>query len=117
MGGDKATGEILAGVRRAVADSDCTVSFDSLFAGTPAFATAADAAIVTACERLSGSRAQAVDFGTEGAFYNQMGMETVIFGPGDIAQAHQPDEFLALERIAPMQQMLRALVEQFCVQQ
>jgi len=106
-----------ARVRRAVADSDCTVSFDSLFAGTPAFATAADAAIVAACERLSGSRAQAVDFGTEGAFYNQMGMETVILGPGDIAQAHQPDEFLALERIAPMQQMLRALVEQFCVQQ
>lgn len=106
--------ELRQRVRQALADSDCEVRFSALFAGTPAFETAADSPIVSACEQLSGQPAAAVDFGTEGAFYNALGMDSIILGPGDIADAHQPDEYLALERIAPMQTILRGLVERFC---
>lgn len=106
--------ELRRRVGNAVAATPCEVTFDALFTGTPAFETAADAAIVTACEQLAGADAAAVDFGTEGAYYNAIGMHSVILGPGDIAQAHQPDEFLALERIEPMQRILRGLVERFC---
>lgn len=102
-------------VRTAVAQTNCSVTFEALFDGTPAFETAADAPIVTACETLSGNAAQAVDFGTEGAFYNAMGMASVIFGPGDIEVAHQPDEYLGLERIEPMQKILHGLVQRFCL--
>jgi acetylornithine deacetylase len=42
-------------------------------------------------------------------------METVILGPGDIAQAHQPDEYLAMDRIQPTVTLLRRLIERFCV--
>ena len=45
-------------------------------------------------------RAGTVAFSTEGPFLQALGMETVIFGPGSIDQAHQPDEYLALDRIA-----------------
>lgn len=114
---DELRGELRERVSGAIANTDCSVHFDALFAGTPAFETPADAAIVNACEQLSGAAAAAVDFGTEGAFYNDMGMDSVILGPGDIAQAHQPDEFLALERTAPMQQILRGLVHRFCLPQ
>jgi len=95
--------------------SDCTVHFKALFEGTPAFETAGDSPIVTVCEQLSGHSVGAVDFGTEGAFYNRMGMDSVILGPGDIAQAHQPNEYLGLERIEPMQKILHGLVERFCL--
>jgi acetylornithine deacetylase len=42
-------------------------------------------------------------------------MDTVILGPGDIDQAHQPDEFLATDRIPPTVDMLKGLIRRFCV--
>jgi acetylornithine deacetylase/succinyl-diaminopimelate desuccinylase-like protein len=41
-----------------------------------------------------------VSYGTEGSQFQTRGYSTVICGPGDIAQAHQPDEFLSLEQLA-----------------
>lgn len=112
---DTLRGELRERVSAALADSDCSVSFRELFTGTPAFETAADSPLVAACEQLTGQTAGAVDFGTEGAFYNRMGMDSIILGPGDIAQAHQPDEYLALARIPPIQRILRGLIERFCL--
>ena len=77
--------------------------------------TAADAAIVAACEHLTGHPAGAVAFGTEGPYFNGLGMETVILGPGDIDQAHQPDEFISLERVAPTVEILKRLIKRFCL--
>jgi acetylornithine deacetylase len=86
----------------------------TLAEGIPPFETAPTAAIIQATERLTGHPAGAVAFGTEGPFLNQLGMETVILGPGDIAQAHQPNEYLALNRIAPTIDLLKLLIQQFC---
>lgn len=36
----------------------------------------------------------AVSYGTEGGLYEKAGFPSVIIGPGDIAQAHAPDEFI-----------------------
>ncbi|MCF7991392.1 MAG: acetylornithine deacetylase [Thiohalocapsa sp.] len=86
-----------------------------LFDSIPPAETAAGSAIVQATETLTGHRAEAVSFGTEAPFFNRLGMETVVLGPGDIAQAHQPDEYLALERIPPGIDLLRRLIRQFCI--
>lgn len=86
----------------------------TLAEGIPPFETDPTATIVQATEQLTGHCAEAVAFGTEGSFLNQLGMETVILGPGDIAQAHQPDEYLALDRIAPTVDLLRQLIHKFC---
>jgi acetylornithine deacetylase len=112
---DKLRAELRDRIADATAGSDCQVVCKALFTGTPAFETAADSPLVAACEALTEREAAAVDFATEGAFYNRMGMDSVILGPGDIAQAHQPDEYLALDRIAPMQRILHGLVERFCL--
>ncbi|MGH8245444.1 MAG: M20/M25/M40 family metallo-hydrolase, partial [Gammaproteobacteria bacterium] len=64
---------------------------------------------------LTGHSAGAVDFGTEAPLFGQLGMDTVILGPGDIEQAHKPDEYLALDRVEPMLNTLRGLVRQFCL--
>jgi acetylornithine deacetylase len=41
-----------------------------------------------------------VSYGTEAGLFQRMGIPTVICGPGDIAQAHRPNEFVALEQLA-----------------
>ncbi len=106
--------ELRTRVRDAIGNSDCTVTFDALIEGTPAFETAADATLVQTLERLTGERVGAVDFGTEGAFLQQMGLETVIWGPGHIEHAHQPDEHLPMAHIEPAMSALRGLVDHYC---
>ena len=44
----------------------------------------------------------------------ELGMETIVLGPGDIAQAHQPDEFIALDRLQPTTRILQTLVKSVC---
>jgi acetylornithine deacetylase len=41
----------------------------------------------------------AVDFWTEASLFSQAGYTTFVFGPGDIAQAHTADEFVALSQL------------------
>jgi acetylornithine deacetylase len=86
-----------------------------LFESIPPASTPAGAALVRAAEDLTGHAAETVSFGTEAPFLTALGMETIVLGPGDIAQAHQPDEFLALERIPAMLAVLRALIRRFCI--
>ena len=88
---------------------------EALFPSIPAAETPASSAIVRATEALTGHVAEAVSFGTEAPFFNRLGMETVVLGPGDVAQAHQPDEYLALDRIEPTVQLLKRLIRQFCI--
>ncbi|MCK5640734.1 MAG: M20/M25/M40 family metallo-hydrolase, partial [Gammaproteobacteria bacterium] len=96
--------------------SELELSITPLFDGTPAMHTDKSSAIVSAAEKLTGHAAGSVAFCTEGPYLNAMGMETVILGPGDIAQAHQPDEFLALDRIQPTIDLLKNLIQRFCME-
>jgi len=48
-----------------------------------------------ALEWTGGNRTYAVPYGTEAGIFRSHGVPTVICGPGDISQAHQPNEFVA----------------------
>ncbi|NDV49396.1 MULTISPECIES: acetylornithine deacetylase [unclassified Salipiger] len=51
--------------------------------------------------RLTGSNsADVVPFGTEAGLFQQMGLSVVVCGPGEIAQAHKPDEFVTRGQLA-----------------
>ena len=108
-------GELERRVRTRLGESALGIEFQRLFSGTPSMETAADSPIVTASEALTHHPAGSVAFGTEGPYFNQLGLETVILGPGDIEQAHQPDEFLEMARIAPTVELLEGLIRRFCV--
>lgn len=41
----------------------------------------------------------AVDFWTEAALFSQAGLNALVFGPGDIAQAHSADEFVEISQL------------------
>ena len=86
-----------------------------LFEGLPAFETPAESEIVRTCEHFTGHAAQAVAFGTEAPYLSGLGMETVVLGPGSIDQAHQPDEYLALDQIQPTIDLVRELIERYCI--
>ena len=107
--------ELRERAQAALGGTDFAIEFEPLFAGTPPLATAADAAIVRAVEALTGQAAGVVDFATEGPLLNRLGLETVILGPGDIENAHQPDEYLELARIPPTLALLRSLIARFCL--
>lgn len=42
----------------------------------------------------------AVDFWTEASLFSAAGMTALVYGPGDIAQAHSADEWVALDQLA-----------------
>ncbi|MDP2282875.1 MAG: acetylornithine deacetylase [Pseudohongiella sp.] len=89
--------------------------FTPLFPGAPAFICPAESDLVKTAERLTGHIAGTVAFGTEAPFLQNMGIDTIVLGPGDIDQAHQPDEYLALDRVQPCIDLLRRFISHYCV--
>lgn len=91
------------------------IDYGPLFPAVPPFEQAADGELVRLAERLTGHVAQAVAFGTEAPYLQQLGCETLVLGPGDIACAHQPGEYLELARIEPTVALLRQLIQHYCL--
>ena len=81
----------------------------------PPFETNLQGDLVRTLVSASGQSPGTVAFGTEGHFLQSLGMETVIFGPGSIDQAHQPNEYLALEQIGSAKQVLCQVIDQYCM--
>lgn len=90
--------------------------FEEAFRGPPLPADAA-----TAESRMQGARAlaeglgipvgAAVDFWTEAALFSRAGYTTFVYGPGDIAQAHSADEWVALEDLESAARMYLRIME------
>jgi acetylornithine deacetylase len=61
---------------------------------------------------LTGDNATGVvSYGTEAGQFQDAGYSAVVCGPGDIAQAHQPDEFLELSEFLAGQRFMERLLE------
>lgn len=81
----------------------------------PALTPETDGPAETLARRLTGDNGQhVVSYGTEGSQFQTRGYSTVICGPGDIAQAHQPDEFLSLEQLAAGEAFMDRLLDALC---
>lgn len=72
-----------------------------------------DGAAEALVRRLTGDNAAGVvSYGTEAGQFQAEGYSAVVCGPGDIAQAHQPDEWLALDQFEAGWRFMQALVEE-----
>lgn len=71
-----------------------------------------DAAVVAFAQRLAGgARTTKVAFGTEAGFFDQIGIPTIVCGPGSMAgQGHKPDEYIELGQLAACDAMLAGVV-------
>lgn len=93
------------------------MAFTELFAGVNAFAQDSQSELVRLATALTGSSAEAVAFATEAPFLQQLGLQTIVLGPGSIDQAHQPDEYIGLDQITPSVTLLRQFIQHYCLQQ
>ncbi|MEI5682127.1 MULTISPECIES: acetylornithine deacetylase [unclassified Mesorhizobium] len=51
-----------------------------------------------------------VAYATEGGIFQNAGWSTVVVGPGDIAQAHQVDEYIEVEQLAAGERFIQRLI-------
>ena len=93
---------------------DC--DFSSLFDGTPALSTPATCEIVKMTEALTNTPSQSVVFATEGPYFSQLGMETIVLGPGNIDVAHQPNEYIESSQMDQAIELYKNLVKKICLQ-
>ena len=79
----------------------------------PGLATPTSAQIVNFVKGLTGANGTTkVAFGTEGGLFStQLGIPTVICGPGSMAQGHKPDEWVSVAQIERCEAMLAALLD------
>ena len=79
------------------------------------FCNAPHSALVQAACRVTGAeKALTVPFGTEASAYQKY-MDTVVLGPGNIAQAHTVREWVAAEQLERAVSVYRNLVAEFCL--
>jgi len=79
--------------------SNSAIEFRQI-AAAPAFQIDEHADITRLVRSLSGDNGiSKVSYGTEAGLFNLSGIPTVVCGPGDISQAHRPDEFIELDQM------------------
>jgi len=77
----------------------------------PGLDTAADAPVTVLAKALAGRNDHAkVAYGTEAGLFQEIGIPTVVVGPGSIEQAHKPDEFIETAELAKADAFLAKLV-------
>ncbi len=74
-----------------------------------------DGAAERLVRRLTGDNANhVVSYGTEAGHFQAVGISSVICGPGDIAQAHQADEFISIAQLEAGEAFLAKAVDSLC---
>lgn len=97
---------------------DIHVRRDEPFGDVTGLDTPATAGVVRALEAACGSvrgeaRLVGVPYGTNASKLAEAGIPCVVFGPGDVSQAHTADEFVALEQVIAAAQIYEAAVREF----
>ena len=91
---------------------DTGITFEEL-SNLPGFDTGVDsdiAALGQCCNH--GTVFNKVSFGAEASLFHDAGIPSLLCGPGHIAQAHQPNEWVTLEQVSQCEAFLRRLIDQ-----
>ncbi|MFM2128898.1 MAG: hypothetical protein RL477_444 [Pseudomonadota bacterium] len=80
----------------------------------PALSPEAEDGLLQTALSLSGAnRPGVVSFATEAGLYQGAGVPSIVCGPGDIRQAHRPDEFVAVSQLDDCALFLRRMIQRF----
>ena len=81
------------------------------FFGVPGLVPEENGEAEALARRLTGDNATGVvSYGTEAGQFQEAGYSAVVCGPGDIAQAHQPDEYLEVSEFLAGQRFMERLL-------
>jgi acetylornithine deacetylase len=90
------------------------IEFESI-SSMPGFDTHGGSEIAELGRACTGANDYAkVSFGTEAALFHNADIATIICGPGHIEQAHQPNEWIAVEQLAACEEFMRRLGDNIC---
>jgi len=95
-----------------ISDSPHPIEIDTTaIADAPGLAVTDDNIAETLVRRLSGAnQSSMVAFATEAGFFQRAGYSTVVFGPGSVAQAHQPNEYISVDQLTSCDAFLQKLI-------
>jgi acetylornithine deacetylase len=106
--------EIRAAVDSALADWPLKWSLD-VYNDNPPMCTHRGSDIEVACRALVAQEQDiGVSYCSDGGHLGRLGMECVLFGPGDIAFAHRPDEFVPIAEMRMAREHLKRLIAARC---
>jgi acetylornithine deacetylase len=106
----RAYAEVLAREMQAVdPESGIDLVWASQTVGLAAAET--DAIVQWALQLSNNSSVGKVSYGTEAGLFQQMGVPSVICGPGDIAQAHRPNEFVSLDQLVQCEAFMERILQ------
>ncbi len=101
-------------IKRTIDGTQLSFQMTALCDPVPAFVSSPESEIVKLTSQLTGADPETVAFGTEAPLLQQLHCDTVVLGPGNIAQAHQANEYLSETTIIPMQNIIRETIKKFC---
>ena len=92
-------------------DPECGFQFEPI-GNYPGMFTSPDETVVAFVQSLAETEGTTkTSFGTEGGLFTQrLGIPTVVCGPGNIEQAHKPDEFIEMEQVQRMDRFMERLI-------
>lgn len=107
----RAAADRQAAAMRAIAPG-AGITVSRFFVAPPLVPETAGPAEALARRLTGGNATETVPYGTEAGHFQAAGYSVVVCGPGDIAQAHQPDEFLDLSQFRAGQDFMEALLQE-----
>jgi acetylornithine deacetylase len=106
--GEYARTELLPEMREIYPDADITSEIMGIL--PPMEPIAASPAVALATRLTGANRPEKVSYAAEAGLFQEAGIPSVICGPGDIAQAHKPDEFIEISQLAAGEAFIRKLI-------
>lgn len=89
---------------------ECRITTERLVDTVPALANRDNDQVLALCSELLGEQpAGAVAYATEAGQFQREGLSVLICGPGSIAQAHQPDEYIEHAQLEAASDFMHAL--------
>ena len=104
--------EVLLERARAKAE-ECGLDFEVKSTANPLYVQRDSPFVQEMLELAGASTPRTVAYGTDGAMLTAL-KQLIVFGPGDIAQAHTHDEFIALEQLEKGTEMFGRAIKKWC---
>lgn len=94
---------------------DASILFEPM-AVIPSLDTDEDALVTQLAKAVTGeNNIRKVSYNCEACLFHGAGVPTIICGPGEIDQAHKPNEFIEIGQIAKCENFMRGLMDKVCM--
>ena len=107
--------EVVAEIKKSITDV-CELPWNLEELGdNPTMLTSENSAINKwLCEYIEQKGSVGVSYGTDGGYLSHSGYECVLYGAGDIAVAHKPDEYVPVHEMETCVHTIDTAVQHFC---